>query len=148
MARRYRRLVPMALLGALVIVLSARGGPPAVECPPVCEPGYRIVEDICYQEVKKKVCRMVPEVKQHKKRVFDVKCEDYCLPKCPCPLCCGKKLCGDWCPLCGKPRTKQLLLKKDIVVEEVISYKCVVEEVVELVPYKVYRQVPCPPAPK
>lgn len=143
MARRYRWLPAAVLLGSLIVVLSVGAMPPATEGPLVCEPGTMIVEDICYKEVVKKVCRMVPEVKQHKRRVFDVKCEDYCLPKCPCPLCGGKKLCGDWCPFCGKARTKQLLLKKEVV-EERVEYKCVVEEVVELVPYKVYRKVPCP----
>ena len=38
------------------------------------------------------------------------------------------------------------ILRKRIVTKEVPSTKCVVECVVETVPYTVYRKVPCPPA--
>ena len=44
MSRRFGRPL-MALLGGLVIVLAAQAGPPA------CEPGYMIVEEVCYTEV-------------------------------------------------------------------------------------------------
>ena len=53
---------------------------------PACEPGYTIVEEVCYKEVVTKVCKVVPDVKKTVKWVYDCKPEDFCLPKCSCPL--------------------------------------------------------------
>ena len=32
--------------------------------PGTCEPGYKIVEEVCYKEVCTKVCKVVPETKK------------------------------------------------------------------------------------
>jgi len=110
---------------------------------PTCEPGYTIVEEICYREVVKKVCRAVPDVQKIRKTVYAVKEEDFCVPKNPGLHLHGKKGCDELpCPECEHPRTRRILVKKEVV-EEVHTVKCVVENVVELVPYKVYRKVPC-----
>lgn len=133
-------------VGGIVLTVSlawaAQGADPRV---PVCEPGYQIVEEICYQDVCHKVCRVVPDVKKTTKPVYSCKTEDYCLKKCP-RLC----HCAEDCPTCDHPRTRKILVKK-FVTTECPTYKCVVETVVERVPCKVYRKVPCisvvPPPP-
>lgn len=126
-----------------------------------CEPGYRIVEEICYQDVVRKCCKVVPDVKKVTHTIYDCKCEDYCLPRCnclchhcksceePCQGCFGSEGCLkshcdplNLCPMCGKPRVKKILMKK-IITEECPTFKCVVECYVEKVPVKVYRKVPC-----
>lgn len=101
-----------------------------------------------------KYCRVVCEMKEVKKTVWVVKCEDFCapLPGCPCDCgdgcescdkkacnepgcenCCGKSC--DPCtsienrnyvpPKCGKVRTKKTLEKKEITCT-IPSYRCVV----------------------
>ena len=102
-----------------------------------------------------KHCCVVCEMKEVKKMVWVVKCEDFCapLPNCGCehgccngcngcaacgaePTCCER--CGKKCdpcaaeknkccvpPKCGKVRTKKVLVKKEVVCQ-VPSYKCVV----------------------
>src|SRR5262249_38135733 len=65
-----------------------------------------------------------------------------------CPGCKCQSDCCDGCPCgrCGHPRTKRILMKK-IITEEKPTTKCVVEEIVELVPVKIYHKVPCEEAP-
>jgi hypothetical protein len=97
-----------------------------------------------------KHCKVVCEMKEVKKYVWVVKCEDFCAPMPSCKR--GCKSCGaceacnagntctvepscDPCaaeknksiipPRCGKVRTKKTLEKKEIVCK-VPSYKCVV----------------------
>jgi hypothetical protein len=102
-----------------------------------------------------KHCRVVCEMKEVKKTVWVVKCEDFCapLPSCGrgcngCTACgdtaaCGvEPTCSEGCgkncdpcaveknkryvqPKCGKVRTKKVLEKKEVVCK-VPSYKCVV----------------------
>jgi len=133
----------------LVIVAAAvcwLGLCQAADAPPVCQPGYVIVEEITYQEVVRKCCKVVPEKIKTRRTVYGCKTEDYCLPRCPHPWH-GQSGCAEGapaaCPACSAPRTRQLLLKKEVV-EEKSTFKCVVETVVEKVPCKVYRKVPCP----
>jgi hypothetical protein len=91
-----------------------------------------------------KYCTVVCEMKEIKKTVWDVKCEDFCAPcptlldccdKCPkCGLCSGCSC--DPCaaenrkhyvtPHCGPVCTKKILVKKEVVCK-VPSYKCVVQ---------------------
>jgi hypothetical protein len=135
--REHLRLFVGAALLALAGTAAAQAGDP---CPTACEPGYTIVEEICYKEVIRKVCKAVPETK--KKTVYSCKEEDFCVPKCR-GLCHGHG--GDDCG-CATPRTRRVLVKKEVT-EECPSVKWVVEKVVEVVPYKVYRKVPCTTAP-
>jgi len=116
-----------ALLGGLLPVPPFAPRPGAK---PTCEPGYQIVEEIEYRQIVRKVCKQVPDVKKVRKTVYEVKEEEHCVSK-------NHK--GD-----TKPQTRRVLVKKEIV-EEVPTYKSVVETVVEVVPVKVYRKVPCPP---
>jgi hypothetical protein len=68
------------------------------------------------------------------------------VPCCPPLFACFRKPCGD-CASCEGPHCKKVLVKKQVT-EECMGWKCVVEEVVERVPYTVYRKVPCaPPLP-
>ncbi|HWA99021.1 MAG TPA: hypothetical protein VG713_11040 [Pirellulales bacterium] len=87
----------------------------------------------CHQ--LKKVCKLVPEVKKVSRTVYDVKCEDFCVP--------GKsKLCGTrcvpdadgrgshrepiWEPSCGCVKTRKVMVSKTIV-DEKPGFKCVLE---------------------
>ena len=125
---------------ALAALFGFAGLPSAAERPPACEPGCVLVEEVVWQEVVRKVCKAVPDVKKQRKTVYDVKEESYCLPACPSPFGCGAR--GGAAQ--AAPRTRRILVKKEVVVEEP-TVKYVVEDVVERVPCKVWRQVPCPP---
>ncbi len=104
--------------------------------PPPCEPGFRIVEEIHYQEVCHDVCKIVPEVK--KKWVYSWKDDPFCLHQGS-----HKSCSAEGCPhgSCLGPFPRKQLVKKEVI-DKVVS-KCVVVKVVELVLYKVYRKVPC-----
>lgn len=143
MSKRIRWLLGAVLLGGVIVLSTARASEGTAVSPLPCPPGYTVVEEICYQDVVRKVCKVVPEVKKHKRIVYCVKEEDFCLTKCPCPLYGVHSCQGACCAQCEAPRCKKVLLKKEIE-EEVHGFKCVVECVVERVPYKVYRRVPCP----
>jgi hypothetical protein len=135
-------VVVLVLAASAVSFADPPGGKPG------CEPGYVWVEETCYREVVTKCCKLVPDVKKVTRYVYDIKEEDFCLTKCRCPVCCkAKGHCAEQpCPECGKPRCKKRLVKREVV-EERPRYKCVVECVVEKVPYTVYRKVPCPAVP-
>ncbi len=104
--------------------------------PPVCEPGYQIVEETCTKQVERSVCKVVPDVKKVSKWVYSCKEDPFCIKKhgghCSCPSC-------------GDPQHRIQLVKREVI-EEHPTTKCVVEKVVETVTYKVYRKVPCGPA--
>jgi hypothetical protein len=156
MSKLVRTALFALLVGGLAIPLAAQepaaepvAVPPAYPPPawekapqpaPACPPSYRVVEEIVHQQVVRKVCKVVPEVKKHKKVVYCTKQEDYCLKKCPCPLGGGHGC--DACPMCEQLRCRTVLLKKEVEVEEP-SFKCVIECVVDVVPCKVFRVVPC-----
>jgi hypothetical protein len=100
---------------------------------------------IVYQDVVSHRCKLVPDKKQIKKTVYEVKEVPFCLHKLP-HLC--SHLHGDCCDECqcrecDCPRYKKVLLKKEIVCEEICTTKCVVEEFVERVPCRVC----CPDCP-
>jgi len=129
------------VLGALCVFCLSAGVRAAG--PPTCEPGYQIVEEVCYKEVVHCVCKVVPDIKKVTKPVHDCKAVEFCQLKCPGFHC--KHGCdGAPCPDCGKVRTRTVLLKKFVTVEEP-TCKCVVEKVIERVPYTVYHKVPCRP---
>ncbi len=98
---------------------------------------------IVYQDVVSHRCKLVPEKKQIKKTVYEVREVPFCLHKLPhlCSHLHGD--CCDQCRECDCPRYKKVLLKKEIVCEEICTTKCVVEEFVERVPCRVC----CPDCP-
>jgi hypothetical protein len=65
----------------------------------------------------------VPEWKQIKKTVYEVREVPYCLKKLP-PLFSFHKHCDD-CAECGCVRYKKVLVKKEIVCDEICTTKCV-----------------------
>jgi len=93
-----------------------------------------------------KVCKLVPEMREVKKTVWVVKCEEFCptLPGCGHGGCCGckdcggcREACGEGCceagcgptpchvpPKCGHVRCRKILEKKEITCK-VPSFKCV-----------------------
>ncbi len=81
-------------------------------------------------------CRLVPEVKQIKKTVYEVQEVPYCLKKCP-PLWTlwhAKGCDCEACAECDCVRYRKVLVKREIVCDEICTSKCVVEERVERVP--------------
>jgi hypothetical protein len=119
----------------LTLVLAAVGGAgapfAAAQCPH-CPP-----QQIVYQDVVTHRCKLVPETKQIKKTVYEVQEVPFCLTKLPHFLSLFQHKCCDECPECDCPRYKRVLVKKEIVCEEVCGTKCVVEEFVERVPCRV-----------
>jgi hypothetical protein len=110
-------------------------GAPCPHCPQ---------EGIVYQDVICHRCKLVPDVKQIKKTVYECKEVPFCLHKLP-PLFShhGHDCCDDCpCPECDCPRYKKVMMKKEIVCKEICGTKCVIEEYVERVPCRVCR--PCP----
>lgn len=99
----------------------------------------QVVEEIVYQDVVVQRCRMVPDNKPIKKTVYEVKEVPYCQKKLPgfgqCEDCCRE------CECCA--RTKKVLIKKEIICGEKEGTKCVTEDVIERVPVKVQRVIPC-----
>jgi hypothetical protein len=85
----------------------------------------------------------VPEVKQIKKTVYEVREVPYCQKKLP-PLwsllfhgpCDG----CDTCAECECPRYRKVLVKKEVICGEICTSKCVVQEHI--------HSVPCQPACK
>ncbi len=117
-----------------------------------CEPGFQWVEETCYKDVERLVCRMVPEVKKHKKWVYSAKPDPFCLSQSGKSCfagpghACGKENCGG-CPSCEGPFCRIQLVKREIVTHEETIMKCVTESVVEKVAYTVRKKVPCSATP-
>lgn len=87
-------------------------------------------------------CQLVPEVKQIKKTVYEVQEVPYCLKKLP-PLWSLLHPHGCDCEACAKcqcVRYRKVLVKKEIVCQEICTTKCVPQAHVE--------RVPCAPACK
>lgn len=127
------------LLAVLTTHANAADGPAGLPTSTACPHGAR--QQIVYQDVVTHRCKLVPETKQVKKTVYEVKEVPFCLTKLP-PLFGHHRGCDD-CPECDCPRYKRVLVKKEIVCEEYCGTKCVVEEVVERVPCRVCT-APCP----
>lgn len=98
----------------------------------------QVVEEIVYQDVVTQRCKLVPDKKPIKKIVYEVKEIPVCQKKLPCFGHC------DDCPECECcARTKRVLIKKEINCGDKEGTKCVTEEVVERVPVRVQRVIPC-----
>ena len=68
-------------------------------------------------------CVLVPETRQIKKTVYEIHEVPYCLKKLP-PLFSFHKHCDD-CAECDCVRYKRVLVKKEIVCDEVCTMKCI-----------------------
>jgi hypothetical protein len=106
-----------------ILVLLAMAVRVAAEGPP-CPQEQCVCQDCVTHR-----CKLVPELKQIKKTVYEVKEVPFCLKKLP-PLCslfhhhgCNCEACAE----CDCPRYKKVLVKKEIVCEEVCGTKCVIE---------------------
>lgn len=91
---------------------------------------------VVYRDVVSHRCRLVPETKPVKKTVYEVRAVPYCLHKLP-PLVGHHRQCCDECLACDCVRYKKVLVKKEVVCDEICTSKCVVEEFVESVPCRV-----------
>lgn len=140
-----------AALGLLLSAgLQAGAGEPGTSPPGPCEPGYRWVQEDSFQEVERCVCKAVPSVKKVRKVVYETKPDPFCVRLASFrDLFAGKGKggeadCGEGCLKCKGPHHRAILVKTEITCE-VPSTRCVVEKVVEKVPCKVWRKVPCAP---
>jgi hypothetical protein len=124
-------LATVLVLPAVMVAGEMHGG----ECP-------HCAGQVGYHDVVSHVCRTVPDKKQIKKTVYEVKEVPFCLHKLP-PLFGHHGECCDECRECGCVRYKKVLLKKEIVCDEICTTKCVVEKVVERVPCRTC----CPACP-
>ncbi len=140
--RKYLLLLAAMLFAVAAAPRAGRAGGPFPDVPPPCEPGCKMVAEVCYKEVVRKVCRTVPDVKKVTHWVYDCKGEDYCAPRILPPHLGSHHGCDDGCKDCGKPRCRCMLVKTPVV-EECSTTKCIVEYVSERVPYVVYRKVRC-----
>lgn len=148
--RCYPRALVALAFGWLALYPAAQAADNVTPPTGACPPGWKLVEDIVYQEVVRRVCKYVPDVKKVRKTVYECKQEPFCLPKCGhCGLLGGHKAgCGPCAPCdrCEPLCVRHILVKREVVTE-CPTYKCVVETVKDVVPVKVYRAVPCEPAP-
>jgi len=141
-----KRILLTTVVGALLAGWVWAGD--ACVAPKACAPTSEACH-ICGQHCPQKVCKVVCEMKEVKKTVWEVKCTEHCPPlprlrkdACDCncgdPGCEGEagcKSCCDPCaalqpkrivpPTCGLMRTKKELVKKEITCK-VPVYKCVV----------------------
>jgi len=140
MERKPRIAITACMLGLAWLSGLVSAAPPAPLLAAQCDDDS-LVEEIAYREVVvSRRCRLVPETKTIKKTVYSYKEVPYCKPACPNPF----KRCGDseQCTACEcEPRCKRVLTKREVS-EKQTTYKCVVEEEKQLVPYKVYRIAP------
>jgi hypothetical protein len=148
-----------ALISAIgLVIASAAIAADTVPAPEACQEVQTCGSPDCCahcdcRDCCEKYCKVVCEMKEVKKTVWVVKCEDFCAPLPSCPLnCCDGcesgdkdnscKQCEGCCnkscdpcaslenriyrqPNCGKVRTKKTLEKKEIICK-IPSYKCVV----------------------
>lgn len=140
-----RLSLALSLLCAATVQAAGPEQTGPVQASPAQAPCPYCEGKIVYQEVVSHRCKLVPDKKQIKKTVYEVKEVPFCLHKLP-PLCLHHH--GDCCDECqcrecDCPRYKKVLLKKEIVCEEICTTKCVVEEFVERVPCRVC----CPDCP-
>lgn len=155
MSKRMGLLLLTGLLGLQGLARAEDEPGIFTERPATCAPGCTLVEEIRYHEVCKKVCHIEPNVRVLRVPCYEMKCEPICKLRCGKgdPITCKDGSCKkcDCYPQneydappkgCGKIRDRRILIKREVEVEH-HHFKCVVENVVSLVPYKVYRQVPC-----
>lgn len=106
---------------------------------PPGEPGYVWAEEVRYKEVVRYACREVADVKKVTKVVYTTKDAPFCL-RTGAVRSDHQPGCGS-CAACKGPYSRKVLVKTEITTEEPTT-KCVVERIVETVPYKVMCKVP------
>jgi hypothetical protein len=133
-----QRLFALVTLSLATTALAAGPEPGA----PIQDPCPHCEGQIVYRDVVCHRCKVVPGTRQIKKTIYEVKEVPFCLTKLP-PLHHHKDCCCDDCVECDCPRYKKVLMKKEIVCEEVCAPKCVIEEYVERIPCRIC----CPDCP-
>jgi hypothetical protein len=125
------KMAALACVGLLLAIVPAF----SADAPPLCFPQQAPPACECVEHG----CKLVPEVKQIKKTVYEVQEVPFCVKKLP-PICslfhahnCECEVCAE----CQAPRYKKVLVKKEIICREICTTKCVVET----------HRVPCPPCP-
>ena len=88
-------------------------------------PYYAPAQAPC-QDCLSQRCMLVPETKQIKKTVYEVREVPYCLKKLPPLFSFHKHSCDD-CAECECVRYKKVLVKREIVCGEICTTKCVPE---------------------
>ncbi|MEX2173715.1 MAG: hypothetical protein WD872_05090 [Pirellulaceae bacterium] len=109
-----------------IAVLLALAAPVAAAEPASDHSCPRCAGQIVYRDVVSHRCKLVPETKQIKQAVYEVKEVPFCLHKLP-PLLGRHHDCCDECRACGCVRYKKVLVKREIVCDEICTSKCVVE---------------------
>lgn len=121
------------LLGSLVVYLGLVSSGPLVnttigaDCPP---PVYAEPSPASPCRSATHSCHLVPDLKQIKKTVYEVREEPYCLKRLPPLLSLWHRHCDD-CGAgdeCQCVRYRKVLVKKEIVCEETCGTKCLVHE--------------------
>jgi hypothetical protein len=123
-----RIMYSLAIWCALIAARLASAGPGDHTCP-------SCAGQVVYRDVVSHRCRLVTERKPVKKTVYEVQEVPFCLHKLP-PLLGHTRAC-DECVACDCVRYKRILVKKEVVCDEVTTTRCVVEEFVESVPCRV-----------
>ncbi len=147
----------LSLMLGLLISNGAIAADPGASAPEACKEVQTFGSPDCCAHCGccgccEKYCRVVCEMKEVKKTVWVVKCEEFCplMPNCPlhcekclesndqkqsganCEICC--KTCNPCAslenrnyipPKCGNMRTKKVLEKKEVTCK-IPSYKCIV----------------------
>lgn len=110
----------LLIFGCLPLAWAGDANGPCQNC--------RAPDGCCYREVVTHRCVLVPDIKPVKKTVYECREVPYCEHRLPKFGHC------DCCPECQAcPKYKRVLVKREIVVGEICTTKCVVEEVIELV---------------
>src|SRR5687768_16690219 len=98
----------LSVLLAMALPAALAAGPPATHLPP-CEPGYQWVEETCFKEVEREVCKLVPEMKKVRKIVYATKENPFCLRRSGLKAlhrghdACGEGDCAGACLKCKGP---------------------------------------------
>jgi len=108
---------PAIVLAAFATCALAADAPPAY---------YQQPEQAPCQDCIAHHCVLVPETKQIKKTVYEVQEVPYCLKKLPPLFSFHKRGCDD-CAECDCVRYKKVLVKREIVCQEICTTKCVPE---------------------